>query len=63
MELQHTHTFRVTMTRSHRSDTPGIHTSIKTKNTFDTNVAVKKESTSAQQELKSPVTKLMELNV
>ncbi|XP_051236474.1 substance-K receptor isoform X2 [Dicentrarchus labrax] len=43
MELQHTHTFRVTMTRSHRNDSTYAHTSIKTNNAFDTNVAVSTE--------------------
>lgn len=44
MELQHTHTFRVTMTRSHRSDSAYAHTSAKTTNSiFDTNVAVSTE--------------------
>ncbi|XP_030270259.1 substance-K receptor [Sparus aurata] len=33
MELQHTHTFRVTMTRSHRNDSSYAHTSIKTNHT------------------------------
>ncbi|XP_049421549.1 substance-K receptor isoform X1 [Epinephelus fuscoguttatus] len=41
MELQHTHTFRVTMTRSHRNDS--THTSIKTNNTFDINMAASAE--------------------
>ncbi|KAM7423951.1 hypothetical protein PAMA_000351 [Pampus argenteus] len=40
MELQHTHTFRVTMTRSHRNNSTYAHTSIKTNSTFDTNMAV-----------------------
>ncbi len=40
MELQHTHTFRVTMTRSHRKDSAFAHASIKTNNTFDTSMAV-----------------------
>ena len=40
MELQHTHTFRVTMTRSHRKDSSYAHTSIKTNHTtIDANVA------------------------
>ncbi|XP_037650498.1 substance-K receptor isoform X1 [Sebastes umbrosus] len=43
MELQHTHTFRVTMTRSHRKDSSIAHTSIKTNNTFGTNVAISGE--------------------
>lgn len=45
MELQHTHTFRVTMTRSHRKGSGYAHTSIsiKTNNTFDTNIAVSAE--------------------
>ncbi|XP_074523315.1 substance-K receptor [Halichoeres trimaculatus] len=37
MELQYTHTFRVTMTRSHRNDNTYTHASIKTNNPFDTN--------------------------
>lgn len=40
MELQHTHTFRVTMTRSHHGDSTYAHTSAKTNNIFDTKVAV-----------------------
>lgn len=43
MELQHTNTFRVTMTRSHRKDSTNTHTSIRTNNTFDANVAVNTE--------------------
>lgn len=35
MELQHTHTFRVTMTRSHRNAASYTRTSIKTNNTHD----------------------------
>ncbi|CAJ1048866.1 substance-K receptor [Xyrichtys novacula] len=38
MELQHTHTFRVTMTRSHRNDNTYLHASIKTNSTFDGNI-------------------------
>lgn len=37
MELQYTHTFRVTMTRSHRNDNTHTHASIKTNNQFDMN--------------------------
>lgn len=40
MELQHTHTFRATMSRSHRKDSTYIHTSIKTPNAFDANAAI-----------------------
>lgn len=43
MELQHTHTFRVTMTRSHRRDSAYARTSTKTNNAFDTNLAVSTE--------------------
>ncbi|KAG7236006.1 hypothetical protein INR49_001404 [Caranx melampygus] len=45
MELQHTHTFRVTMTRSHRNDASYTRTSIKTNNTYDSSLAVKNEPT------------------
>eukprot|EP00064_Thunnus_orientalis_P004859 superscaffoldBa00000459_g4872 len=40
MELQHVHTFRVTMTRSQRNSSTNAHTSIKTNSTFDPNMAV-----------------------
>lgn len=40
MELQHAHTFRVTMTRSNRTNSTHAHASIKTSSTFDTNMAV-----------------------
>uniref|UniRef100_A0A3Q1JKT7 G-protein coupled receptors family 1 profile domain-containing protein n=1 Tax=Anabas testudineus TaxID=64144 RepID=A0A3Q1JKT7_ANATE len=44
MELQHTHTFRVTMTRSHRSHSSHAHASIKSNtNIFDANLAVTSE--------------------
>ncbi|KAK2854164.1 hypothetical protein Q5P01_006825 [Channa striata] len=42
MELQHTHTFRVTMTRSHGRNSSHTRTSIKT-NSFDANLAVANE--------------------
>ncbi|XP_071401229.1 substance-K receptor isoform X3 [Centroberyx affinis] len=37
MELQHTHTFRVTMTRSYRTDSTHTHTSIKANTAFNAN--------------------------
>ncbi|XP_071753206.1 substance-K receptor isoform X2 [Centroberyx gerrardi] len=37
MELQHTHTFRVTMTRSYRTDSTLTHTSIKANTAFNAN--------------------------
>lgn len=41
MELQHTHTFRVTMTRSHRNNSSRAHASTKSNaNNFDANLAV-----------------------
>nr|XP_020445473.1 substance-K receptor [Monopterus albus] len=43
MELQHTHAFRVTMTRSHRNSSSYALTSVKTNNTFDTNLAATSE--------------------
>lgn len=44
MELQHTHTFRVTMTRSHRKNSSHTRASIKSNtNPFDTNLAVPSE--------------------
>lgn len=40
MELQHIHTFRVTMTRSQRTESAYAHTSIRTKTTFKSNLPV-----------------------
>lgn len=40
MELQHTHTFRVTMTRSHRGDSAHAHNSSKANSSGDAKAAV-----------------------
>ncbi|KAG7483448.1 substance-K receptor [Solea senegalensis] len=66
MELQHTHTFRVTMTRSNRNNASYTRASVKTNSTSEPNAAVKAEANNKNNrgtphhETNSPAAKLME---